>query len=241
METFKDKTQAIIAYVNQIPGLACLKNRESTILACSPQFTHLIGYESPDKTHGITDYDMRCGAVSGADKFIAQDKDALNRGENRSVNVYTYSDGNKTVMYGHKTPLVLDGDMIGLNVIAQNLTHSNNIANKFIMLLENDSHFLSIKNKKAATYVFQDTYADDLLSKKESMCLFYIVRGKSNKEIAQILNLSCRTIEGKIITIKGKMQCDSRNQIIEKALQKGYLEIIINQLFSNDNFSLNLN
>lgn len=231
----------LVDYINQAPGLICIKDKQSIIQACSPQFAHLVGYDSPEETQGMTDFDIRCDAVHGADKFIAQDKDAFTRGENKSINIYTYSNGNKVVMYGQKTPLIFDDEVVGLNITAQDLTHLSNIANKFILLLKSDGNFLSIDEKKAATYIFHDTYPGDLLTKKESMCLFYIVRGKSNKEISQLLNLSCRTIEGKIVAIKNKMQCDSRNQLIENALQKGYLDIIINQILFCDDISLNLN
>ncbi|MDF1827781.1 MAG: LuxR C-terminal-related transcriptional regulator [Legionellaceae bacterium] len=232
---------SLVDYINQAPGLICIKDKQSVIQACSPQFAQLVGYKNPEEIQGMTDFDMRCDAVSGADKFIAQDKDAFIRGENKSINIYTYADGKKVVMYGEKKPLIFDNEVVGLNITAQDLTHLGNLANKFILLLKSDGNFLSVDEKKAATYVFHDTYPGDLLTQKESMCLFYIVRGKSNKEISQILNLSCRTVEGKVVAIKQKMRCDSRHQLIEHALQKGYLDIIINQILFCDDVSLDLN
>ncbi|MCR9191277.1 MAG: LuxR C-terminal-related transcriptional regulator [Gammaproteobacteria bacterium] len=227
-----------IDYVNQAPGLVLIKDKASVIQACSPQWAQLIGYDSPEAVQGITDFEMRCDAVRGAEAFIDQDKDALTRGENRSINIYTYTNGNKIVMYGQKTPLVLDEEVVGINAFAQDLTQLGSLASRFILLLEKDGRFLSVDAKKANTYIFHDTYPDDFLTKKESMCLFYILRGKSNKDISHILNLSCRTVEGKIISIKKKMGCDSRNQLIEHALHKGYLDIIIKELLFCDDISL---
>ncbi len=76
---------SLIDYINQAPGLVCVKDKQSVIQACSPQFAHLVGYETPEKTQGMTDFDMRCNAVCGAKKFVAQDKDALIRGENNPL------------------------------------------------------------------------------------------------------------------------------------------------------------
>ena len=105
----------LVDYINQAPGLICIKDTQSVVQACSPQFAHLVGYESSEKTQGMTDFDIRCDAVRGAEKFIAQDKDALMRGENKSINIYTYSNGNKMVMYGQKTPLIFDDEIVGLS------------------------------------------------------------------------------------------------------------------------------
>lgn len=227
-------------YVNQAPGLLCLKDKGSVIRGCSPQFAKLIGYKTPNAAQGITDFDMKCEAAQGADQFVAQDKDAWVRGENTSINVYTYATGNKMIMYGQKTPCIHQGEVIGLNVLGHDLTHLNNVATQFLFLVENDGHFLTVNQKKASSYTFHDTFPGSDLTKMESMCLFYIIRGKSNKEIAEILHLSARTIEGKVTEIKYKMQCDCRNQLIEKAVKMGYLEIIIKRLLSCCNLSLTI-
>lgn len=76
------------------------------------------------------------------------------------------------------------------------------------------------------------------LTPKESLCLYYVIRGKSNREISELINLSCRTIEGKILSIRHKLGCDSRHQLIDKALSMGYLNIILKQLLKNTNTSI---
>jgi DNA-binding NarL/FixJ family response regulator len=67
-----------------------------------------------------------------------------------------------------------------------------------------------------------------------------LIRGYSYKEIGDKLNLSARTIEDKISSIKDKMNCTSKSQVIEKALNKGYLNIFISELLKLDNISLNI-
>lgn len=56
------------------------------------------------------------------------------------------------------------------------------------------------------------------LSKRQTECLYYLTRGKTAKEIANILNLSCRTVEHYLDTIKTKWNCNSRQELLEIAL-----------------------
>ena len=54
---------------------------------------------------------------------------------------------------------------------------------------------------------------ESLLRQKE--CLQYLVRGKTAKEIADILGLSKRTIENYIDTIKVKFNVSTRSELID--------------------------
>ncbi len=55
------------------------------------------------------------------------------------------------------------------------------------------------------------------LSKRESECLHYLMRGKSIKAIACSLGLSVRTIEHYLDRIKFKMKVQYKSELIEKA------------------------
>lgn len=57
-----------------------------------------------------------------------------------------------------------------------------------------------------------------------------MLRGKSMKEIATILNLSVRTVESYFAIIKLKLGCSNKSQIIEKAINSGFLHYIPNSI-----------
>lgn len=80
--------------------------------------------------------------------------------------------------------------------------------------------------KKAANYYLDSKYEGLKLSPIESQCLFYLIRGKSTKMIAKVLNLSSRTVETYIEQIKSKMSCRTRSELIEIAIENGFLEIV---------------
>jgi DNA-binding CsgD family transcriptional regulator len=56
------------------------------------------------------------------------------------------------------------------------------------------------------------------LSKRQRQCLYYLVRGKTAGETAEILGLSTRTVEFYLQNIKNKMNADSKSELIEKVL-----------------------
>jgi DNA-binding CsgD family transcriptional regulator len=55
------------------------------------------------------------------------------------------------------------------------------------------------------------------LTERQLECLLHLVKGKSIKQIAKQLTLSPRTVEHYIETVKFKMKCESRAELIEKA------------------------
>ena len=54
------------------------------------------------------------------------------------------------------------------------------------------------------------------LSKRQYDCLIHLIHGKTTKEIARILDLSTRTVESYIETLKIKLNCYSKAQLIDK-------------------------
>ncbi|MDR3478364.1 MAG: LuxR C-terminal-related transcriptional regulator [Gammaproteobacteria bacterium] len=63
------------------------------------------------------------------------------------------------------------------------------------------------------------THETNGLTKRQIDCLYHLVCGMSIKHIAKTLLLSPRTVEHYIETIKQKMQCNSRSELISNALK----------------------
>jgi DNA-binding CsgD family transcriptional regulator len=62
------------------------------------------------------------------------------------------------------------------------------------------------------------TECGQALTQRQSDCLFYLAQGKSAKEIAEILNISKRTVEHHINAVKSKYNCFSRSDLVAKAM-----------------------
>jgi len=67
--------------------------------------------------------------------------------------------------------------------------------------------------------------SDDILTPREKDVLSLIAEGKSNKEIAAILNLSAKTVDVHRSNIMRKMDVHDAVSLVKKAYQKGYIKI----------------
>lgn len=56
----------------------------------------------------------------------------------------------------------------------------------------------------------------EYLSRREVECLQYLLRGQSLKSIAQLLNISIRTVETHINNIKRKLGCNYKSELLNK-------------------------
>lgn len=64
----------------------------------------------------------------------------------------------------------------------------------------------------------EDSNASSLTSRQEE-CLGYLARGMTMKEIAYAANLSIRTVEHYLEKVKKKLRCNSRSDLVKKALR----------------------
>ncbi len=127
-------------------------------------------------------------------------------------------------------------ELIAISIKAPWYNHTNKICGVFgLSILMNElstmtlSNVLSImlKNKLFAhiyneDHIIKATSGRDIqnhyFSFRETQCAKLIIRGKSTKQIAQILKLSPRTIEHYIVNMKNKMNVKSKSELIDKII-----------------------
>lgn len=78
----------------------------------------------------------------------------------------------------------------------------------------------------SASYILNEDYVPLPLTTRQQTCLFLLARGKTVKQIANILSISTRTVEEHIESIKHRLNCYSKSQVIEKAIDSGFLYYI---------------
>jgi DNA-binding CsgD family transcriptional regulator len=74
---------------------------------------------------------------------------------------------------------------------------------------------------------FKKSNAENL-THRQLDCLYYLVRGMTIKEIAATLELSSKTVEHYLQTIKEKLHCYKKSQLITKALCIPYIRNKLN-------------
>jgi len=95
-----------------------------------------------------------------------------------------------------------------------------------ISTVYNDQILLdNIRNKENFIIKFVSTQDDvhssmlGCLSRRQIECLFHVLRGMTIKEIAICMRLSPRTIEHYLETVKDKLNCKSRSQLVAKVVE----------------------
>ncbi|MEM1243286.1 MAG: LuxR C-terminal-related transcriptional regulator [Pseudomonadota bacterium] len=212
--------------INQVPGFICVHDLQSKIITLNDKAAKVIGFKSKAQAFGVHYTDMKCEASEDAVYFERQDQLVFSKKTKIGfVSYHKYADDWK-LMFGEKSPLFDDqGDLIGLISYWTDMTNYKLIdISRFILNAE--KKFSGKKNKKF-TYLVEDGNVNDYkLSDRQFECLFFLLRAKTSKEIANILDISPRTVESYLNEIKLKMQCFSRAQLIDKCLHEGFLNII---------------
>lgn len=208
-----------------LPGLANIKDVNSTFIAFSQDFARLLGWRSADDSLGKNDYDLPCDAVQFADEFIHLDKKVIHSGERMlALDVQPYYAGWKLIL-AEKNPLRdAENNITGIYSHCIDVTEVS-IFKTYFSLHQLDNKLCG-KNIKPASYILTDVHSLLPLTEKQKACLFFLIRGKSFKEIARLLQISPRTVECHFDAIKTKLHCDNKADLICKAIDSGFLYYI---------------
>lgn len=198
--------------IETYPGYMVLKDTESVIVSANQRLSQIVGYQDIRDYLGRTDYDIKSAAVECADDFIKQDKAVMK--SNKAISFLDFSIQNQEpiAMIKIKSPWHTKGKLNGTISTAIKLQTE---LNKTVL-----NHVLAIDKAQCIhkTYQLKQSYDDYGLSQRESHVLFLLMRGRTAKRIAQSLSISHRTVESHINAIKQKMQCQTKAELIDKAL-----------------------
>lgn len=216
-------------FVACLPGLVGVKDVNSTYVMLSEGCAKLLGWKSAFETQGKTDYDIPCQVVEFADEFVKADKKIITTSlPMMGLCIQKYSTGWKILLAERKPIKNVDSEVIGLLDTAIDITDSG-LVTYYLNLYRSDNKFLG-KCIKPAFYILSATHSPLPLTEKQESCLFLLIRGKTIKEIAKVLGVSPRTVECHLDAIKIKLHCQYKSQLIEKALDNGFLYYIPQEL-----------
>lgn len=212
--------------IEQLPGYIVWKNMESVYLQTNTNTARLLGFKKPEELIGITDYDLRCKAADDADLFVEEDQKAQRSSMPLSlICISSYANEQMKALLANKS-LFFDDNNKPLGTVAHAVELSPGILKDMHFLLEDHIKYRSPKRHFSSVYCLNTSYGEIKLSVRQAQCLFYVLRGKTNKHIAKILQLSNRTIESYLDTLKIKMNCSNKAELIEKSIDLGFLETV---------------
>ena len=145
-------------------------------------------------------------------QYLAIERKVLAGSPNQSYQLSRY-DNKDNFMLDSKSPL-LDRDDRIIGLIGSCLEiNSLSVFSKKPTLLQNGSLVVNVGGNEIH------------MSKRETIVLQWILRGKMTSEIGLLENRSTRTIEGHIANIKRKLQAQTKGDIIYIAHQLGLLHL----------------
>lgn len=174
------------------------KNQESIYLGCNDLMATELGLKSKADILGRSDYDFPVSKHE-ADSYREQDQQVMESGHSLQF----------------KDTASLPKHIIQFEVIKIPIFKGNK--NYGLIGL---SHYKKIQANQAAwVELYNNKYLQQSnLTLKEAEILYYLLCGKSLKEIAKLMFRSLRTIEKHIENIKAKTGCQSKYTLIQKFL-----------------------
>lgn len=204
------------SYINNLPTLTWVKNSDFQYIAASKRLIQLIGCVSEKNFYGLDDYDQPW--VQHADVYREEDKQILSGKSIAFLHPAKLFSGDDIVIVSRKYPLYDQKNEI--QGIIGNVTIASSP-----QLLRNMSELQNVDFEISLQNFYEEPDFTSTLSKRESVCLFYLVRGKSAQDIANILHISKRTVEKHIENIKDKLNCKKKSEVIEKAIECGLINL----------------
>lgn len=215
----------LFQYLKNLPGLINWKNTHSEFMGSTKAVAWMAGFESPEQIVGKNDDHMPWGENGYSELFRAEDQETQAGKILYILGQYHYHNRER-LFFIKKMPIVKSDIIMGtLNHLVEIFPPT--LRNVVATLGDSDLEIsLELINNIRSVF-FNRNF---LLSKREEDCVYYLLKGLSAKEIAQKLNISYRTVEFYIKTLKEKLECNKTSSLIVKLLDLGYLDNIPTEL-----------
>lgn len=190
-----------------------INNKDSEVLAVSSSWAKRIGYRNPVDVLGKTAYDLSCPAAELAADFIAQDRLAVIKQEEKmylTLAMHSFSD---------IKPYVYTRKAVGSYIVTNHKKLESGVFAKhfYEKVVAIDCRFYPrMQTCYEVVQVFKG------LTRRETDVMYYLILGMNSNMISEKLSLSKRTIQHYIENTKDKMGCTTTRQLVELALYMGF-------------------
>jgi DNA-binding CsgD family transcriptional regulator len=209
--------------LNSLPFICFWKDRDLNYLGCNPENLNAVKIKRMDEFIGKTDFDMPWKDV--ADKFSTQDKQALKGKTILCVETITVANGTKSSFLVKRAPLYAQNKKI-IGVVGSGFDLNKDNYKEAAMLLTG----AGIKIPLLYSYIGSENpdfiYETVKFTKRQAQIISHFLKGHSADLTAKYLGLSRRTIESAIMLLKEKLGCKEKYQIIDKALEYGFIDLM---------------
>ena len=210
----------------RLPGLVLWIDSNRKNLGLNEAHAKVLGYKRVEDALGKTTFDIPCKAVELAETFFGHQAEVINLGVSKKLfGIICFSDEVRAMVTAKKPLVNPQGAIVGAFIQSFEFTGIN-ILNSANLLAQLDlkkrpSGFLN----QFEYEVIEEGFCKEL-TQREFECLFFLMRGKSSKEIGRFMKISNKTVDHHIEHIKTKLGCKTRSEIICKAFEGGFFEMV---------------
>ncbi len=195
-------------YMHGSQNLIAWKDANLKYMGVGKPFLDLFGFQSEGQMIGLSDYETP--AEEFGDVFSENDRLAIQSGGAVFLELTKNKQDDIMLAISNKMPLYdLQHNFKGVFSQCTLMQKSDKIKT----LIE------EIQANNHSSCLLMETIDQFSLSKRESECLYHLMRGKSAKHIANRLNISAKTVEFHVSNIKIKMDCHSKAELIDKCFK----------------------
>ncbi|MBL0941549.1 MAG: helix-turn-helix transcriptional regulator [Alphaproteobacteria bacterium] len=213
----------------QLPGYAYWRDLNNNFLGGNLMVAKLAGLRSSRKLEGLSDFNAPWSKF--AESYKQQDYDAYNGLIYKQLDPVMSADGFK-VLTATKGPYYdKNGDVAAIVGLGVELTGKDII--EIAHLIDSETPFSQGKSIIISNQNYVYAKCEKKLTQRELECMFYLMRGRSYKRIAKILNISPRTVEEYITNVKLKFGCNTKDELIEIAHKYEFTRFIPESLVND--------
>lgn len=209
--------------ISDMPIICFWKDKNFIYRGGNKEMLHNNHLEHLDALLGKSDFEL-ARFRADADKYTDQDKYVLRGNTIFNIATLLEANGTKSIHLIKKGPVRNQyGEIMG--VVGTGFTLNLDTYQMMLSLMplyDFKKFSKDVKHPKDIEY----QYHGIAFTKRQAQVLSAILKGQTTEEMAHLLNLSKRTIEGYIEKIKEKLDCNNKFKIIGKAFSMGFIELM---------------
>lgn len=230
----EESYELLNAYGNSLPGFWGIKDKDHNYLIANDNWKLEVGLKTKTDVFGLVDSDLPCVVSKCANKFKDQDEQVMSTKKPiKILNIHPFNNNDCRAYITSKFPFIKNNKVIGVVFSAEKIDEQYFFDLSSLLGVEKGSLYGGLKQY---SFVLTPPNFEEILTDREQECLFFLIRGKTSKDIGSILNLSFRTVEHYIESLKYKFACQSKAELVSSALSKGFFTFLPKKLLSENLF-----
>lgn len=214
--------------------IACMDTENRFNYYVNDQCAYVTGYDNAYEIYETRMDAIRCKAAESVPVWIEQNQLVLKTKKPiKLLDIHPYRNDEIKILLSQKTPLFDEKCNAIATLFYGTEINRNNLTKILMNIAKLDKKYQSENNINHRSYYIGHSLKDSGLTKKEIECLFYLVRGKTAREIGKILFISARTVETHIANMKSKLGCVTKSDLIDKAVADNLINVLPEMIFND--------